>query len=162
MLLENTFMKNLAVTVQNSSYSATFKFMSNISQEIIQTKQQLIKLAMLFTVTTVIFNNRQFYKEYLMIAITDIATNSNMQQRIATVKSSLCFTKFYIVLQNIFNNNIDTLKNNYSKKQLILFQVSYSKTSCEQQQIHQICNNVLHNFKQLISISLVPLGTRLS
>ena len=57
---------------------------------------------MLFTVTTVIFNNRQFYKEYLMIAITDIVTNSNMQQA----------------------------KNSYCKEQLMLYQVLYS-TECK-------------------------------
>ena len=31
---------------------------------------------MLFAVTAVIFNNRQFYKKYLMKVITDIVTNS--------------------------------------------------------------------------------------
>ena len=41
-----------------------------------------------------------------MKVITDIVTNSNMQQRIATGKSSLCSTKFHIVLQNTCNNKI--------------------------------------------------------
>ena len=62
--------------------------------------------AILFTVATVILNNIQFYKEYLMKIIADIVGKSNMQQRIATGKSSLYSTKFYIVLQNISSHRI--------------------------------------------------------
>ena len=35
---KNTLMKNLAVTVENSLYSATFRFVSNISQKLSQTQ----------------------------------------------------------------------------------------------------------------------------
>ena len=41
-----------------------------------------------------------------MRVITDIVTTSNMQQRIATVKSSLSSAKFHIVLQNICNKKM--------------------------------------------------------
>ena len=41
-----------------------------------------------------------------MKIIADIVTNSNMQQRIVTGKSSLYSSKFYIVLQNISNHRI--------------------------------------------------------
>ena len=54
--------------------------------------------AILFTVAIVIPNSIQFYKEYLMKVIADVVTNSNIQLRIATGKSSLCSTKFHIVL----------------------------------------------------------------
>ena len=62
--------------------------------------------AILFTVTILILNKRQFYKEYLIKVIADIVANSNVQERIATGKSSLCSTKFQIVLQNTSNNEI--------------------------------------------------------
>ena len=54
--------------------------------------------AILFTVAIVIPNCIQFYKEYLMKVIADVVTNSNIQLRIATGKSSLCSNKFHIVL----------------------------------------------------------------
>ena len=38
--------------------------------------------------------------------IADIVMNSNIQQMIATGKSSLCSTKFHIVLQNTCNDEI--------------------------------------------------------
>ena len=41
-----------------------------------------------------------------MKVIDDIVTNSNVQQRIATEKSSLCSTKSHIVLKNTSNNKI--------------------------------------------------------
>ena len=41
-----------------------------------------------------------------MKVIADVVMNSNMQQRITIGKSSLCFTKFHIVLQNTSNNKI--------------------------------------------------------
>ena len=41
-----------------------------------------------------------------MKIITDIVTNNNMQQRIATGNSSLWSTKFYIAPQNTRNNKI--------------------------------------------------------
>ena len=39
-----------------------------------------------------------------MKVIVDIVTNSNMHQRMATKKSSLCSTKFHVVLQNTSQN----------------------------------------------------------
>ena len=36
----------------------------------------------------------------------DIVTNSNIQQRIVTGKSSLCSAKFHIVLQNTSSNKV--------------------------------------------------------
>ena len=47
-----------------------------------------------------------------MNVFADILALSNIQQRIATAKSSLCSTKFHIVLQNASNKKI------YSKEQL--------------------------------------------
>ena len=41
-----------------------------------------------------------------MKVIVDIVTSSNVQQKIATGKSSLWSTKFRIVLQNTSNNKI--------------------------------------------------------
>ena len=41
-----------------------------------------------------------------MKVLTDIVTNSKMQQRIATGKSSLCSTKSHIVLKNTSKNKI--------------------------------------------------------
>ena len=39
-----------------------------------------------------------------MKVLADLVKNSNIQQRIATGKISLCSSKFYIVLQNTSNN----------------------------------------------------------
>ena len=41
-----------------------------------------------------------------MKVMADIVRNSNMQQKIATGKSSLCSAKFHIVLQKTSNNKV--------------------------------------------------------
>ena len=62
--------------------------------------------AILFTAAIIILNNIQFFKQYLIKVRTDIVTNRNMQQRIATGKSSLCTAKFHVILQNTSNNKV--------------------------------------------------------